>query len=139
MRRYLLDTGIASDLINRRGDVEARAREASRRGDRLGVSTPVLGELVAGIENSNNPDRNRKELWHGLQGITLWPFDKAAAEEFGRLYATLRRLGRPMQQIDIQTAAIALTLGNCTVVTKDSDFGAVPGLHVADWSKAESA
>jgi len=27
-----------------------------------------------------------------------------------------------------------LTLGNCTVVTKDSDFRAVPGLTVEDWS-----
>ena len=39
-----------------------------------------------------------------------------------------------MQQIDIQIAAIALALGNCTVVTADSDFAAVPGLAVEDWA-----
>ena len=135
MRRYLLDTGVAAALINRRGHVQTRAREASRRGDRLGISTPVLGELLGGIEYSNNPEANRKRLRGGLRGIAVWPFDKAAAEEFGRLYAVLRRLGRPMQQVDIQTAAVALTLGNCTVVTKDSDLAAVPGLAVVDWSQ----
>ncbi len=40
-----------------------------------------------------------------------------------------------MQQVDIQIAAIALTLGHCTVVTKDQDFQAIPGLGVEDWSQ----
>jgi tRNA(fMet)-specific endonuclease VapC len=31
-------------------------------------------------------------------------------------------------------AAIAFTLGNCTVVTKDSDFSAIPGLTVENWA-----
>ena len=43
-------------------------------------------------------------------------------------------MGRYMQQIDVQIAAIALTLGNCTVVTMDSDLAAVPGLAVENWA-----
>jgi len=39
-----------------------------------------------------------------------------------------------MQKIDIQIAAVALTLGNCVVITKDSDFAAIPGLQIEDWS-----
>lgn len=39
-----------------------------------------------------------------------------------------------MQQIDIQIAAIALSLGRCTVVSKDSDLSAVPGLDVENWA-----
>jgi tRNA(fMet)-specific endonuclease VapC len=138
MNRFLLDTGIASDYVNRRAGVFERASESVRSGARLGISSPVLGELWAGVRYSDSPDRNVPRMARQLTDFAVWPFDKAAAEEFGRLYAELRRLGRPMQQIDIQTAAIALTLGNCTVVTKDSDFAAVPGLHVADWSKAAS-
>jgi tRNA(fMet)-specific endonuclease VapC len=64
----------------------------------------------------------------------VWPFDLAAAKEFGRLQAFLRRTGRPMQEIDVMIAAIALTLGNCTVVTSDSDLLAVPGLAVENWT-----
>jgi tRNA(fMet)-specific endonuclease VapC len=69
-----------------------------------------------------------------LATFILWPYDAAAAWEYGRLFAELRRIGRPMQQIDIQIAAIALTLGNCTVVTSDSDLAAVPGLSTEDWA-----
>jgi len=39
-----------------------------------------------------------------------------------------------MQQIDVQIAAVALSLGGTTVVTTDSDLSAVPGLMVDDWS-----
>ena len=40
-----------------------------------------------------------------------------------------------MQVPDLQIAAIALTLGDCVVVSKDSDLRAVPGLTVEDWSR----
>ena len=34
----------------------------------------------------------------------------------------------------MQVAAIALSLGNCTVVSCDNDLLAVPGLAVENWS-----
>jgi tRNA(fMet)-specific endonuclease VapC len=34
----------------------------------------------------------------------------------------------------MQIAAVALSLGNTTVVTKDTDFNAIPGLAVENWS-----
>jgi tRNA(fMet)-specific endonuclease VapC len=72
-----------------------------------------------------------------LAELVLWPFDEEAAYEFGELFLELRRIGRPMQQIDVQIAAIALSLGNTTVVTKDSDFKAIPDLDVEDWTISE--
>lgn len=38
-----------------------------------------------------------------------------------------------MQQIDIVIASIAISLGNCTVVTTDTDLAAVPGLTIDNW------
>jgi tRNA(fMet)-specific endonuclease VapC len=69
-----------------------------------------------------------------LTKLVYWPFNLAAAQEYGRLYAILRRKGRSMQQVDIQVAAIALTLGRCTVVSTDSDLVAIPGLKVENWA-----
>jgi tRNA(fMet)-specific endonuclease VapC len=136
MRRYVLDTGIASDYVNRRHGVYEQARVAVERGDRIGIGTPALGELWAGVQASTTRDRNIKLLKRQVADMTIWPFDTAAAEKFGELFAELRRLGRPMQQIDMQVAAIAMSLGNSSVVSKDSDFAAIPGLDVVDWSKS---
>lgn len=135
MKRYLLDTGIMGDFINQRRGVEQRVREVRLQGARIGTCLPVVGELFGGVEFSATRARNLSRLRAVLKRIVCWPFDRPAAEEYGRLYAELRRRGRPMQQIDIQIAAIALTLGNCTVVSTDSDMDAVPGLSVENWAK----
>src|SRR5688572_29725412 len=118
MKRFLLDTGVAGDLVHKRGIVSQRAASETRIGNRVGVAMPTVGELFAGVENSQTRERNHVKLVRALTEITQWPFDRAAAEEFGRLFAHLKRVGRPMQQIDIQIAAVAITFG-CTVVTKD--------------------
>ena len=133
-RRWLLDSGIASDFFNQREPVCTRVLEAVQRGDVVRIGTPVLGELLAGIENSDSRERNLLQVRRGLSRVRRWAFDKPAAEMFGLLYAQLRRTGRLMQQVDIQIAAIAFALGNCAVVTKDSDFSRVPNLEVIDWS-----
>ncbi|HEV3259642.1 MAG TPA: type II toxin-antitoxin system VapC family toxin [Gemmataceae bacterium] len=134
MRRYLLDTNMAGDLIEKRGKAPERAREARRTGGRIGIGMPVLAELYYGVEFSASRDKNLQRLRRALSGLTIWPFDEKAAAEFGRLRAILRRRGRPMQVIDIMLAATALSLGNCSVVSADSDLLAVPGLTVENWS-----
>jgi tRNA(fMet)-specific endonuclease VapC len=133
-RRYLLDTGPAGDWVDKRGPVYLRAVAVARAGGILGTCVPVVGELWYGMENSSTRDENIRVLARRLKTLTIWPYDLKAAREFGRLFALLKRIGRAMQQIDIQIAAVALVLGNTTVVTKDSDLSAAPGLAVEDWS-----
>lgn len=133
MTRYLFDSGIANEYMNRRPKVFDRARAAVAAGARIGVCVPVLGELLYGIGSSSTRDANLRKLRVALKAWVLWPFDREAAAEFGRLAAFLRRTGRPMQTIDVQLAAVALTLGG-TVVTADSDLSAVPGLSVENWA-----
>lgn len=134
MIRFILDTGPAQNFINNRNGVREQAELECRRGNRVGICMPVLGELWSGVECSQSRESNFKKLQHGVSKLINWPFDEAAAMEFGRIYAQLRQMGRPMQQIDIQIAAIAISLGNCVVVSTDSDLQAIPGLKTADWS-----
>jgi tRNA(fMet)-specific endonuclease VapC len=133
MSRFLLDTGPAQKFVNKDPVVRRAAQERRQRGDVIGICYPVLGELWSGVLGSDSRAQNAQRLQHNLKRLVLWPYDKAAAEEFGRIFTALKRMGRPMQQIDIQIAAIALTLGDCTVVTFDSDLSAVPGLSVENW------
>jgi tRNA(fMet)-specific endonuclease VapC len=132
--RYLLDTNTVGDLIEKRGNMPDRVREARRNGGRIGISIAVLAELYYGVEFSSSRDKNLDRLRRAISGLTIWPFDEKAAAEFGRLRAELRRRGRPMQVIDIMIAATAFSLGNCTVVSADTDLLAVPGLAMENWS-----
>jgi len=133
MRRYLLDTNMAGHVIEKRSGVDDRVREARRKGGRIGIGIPVLAELYYGVEFSSTREKNLQKMQRAISGWTIWPFEVKAAAEFGRLRAELRRLGRPMQVIDIMIGAIAFTLGDCIVVSSDSDLASVPGLTVENW------
>lgn len=133
-RRYLLDTGIAQDYQDGRCGVRERAILEGRNGHRIGICVPVLGELWSGVQCSSSRERNLARLRHALSTLIVWPFTTEAAEEYGRVFAELRRAGRPMQQIDMQIGAIARTLANCVVVSKDSDVFAIPHITVENWA-----
>jgi tRNA(fMet)-specific endonuclease VapC len=136
VKRYILDTGIMGDLINRRYGVAEKVEEARRQGDRVGTCWPVAGELWFGLEGSASRERNLQRLIRKLNELTKWPFESEASQRYGRIHHELRRVGRLMSVVDMQLAAIAFALGNCIVVTKDGDLRSVPGLHVENWATA---
>jgi tRNA(fMet)-specific endonuclease VapC len=134
MTRFLMDTGIAADFLNKRHGVFDRARDERAKGNPVGIAMPVLAELAHGVERSASREKNLRLLRAALPTLRLWPFDQPAAFEYGRIYAELQRVGRPMQVMDILIAAVALALGGCVVVSKDSDLSAVAGLRVENWA-----
>jgi tRNA(fMet)-specific endonuclease VapC len=137
-QRYLLDTGPAFDFLFRRKGVDLHVEEVRRRGAKVGICMPVLGEIVAGLEASDSREASWDIARRKLGKLVCWPFDKAAAFEYGRIFAELKQRGRPMQQVDMQIAAVAFALGNCIVVSGDSDLAAVPGLTVENWRREET-
>ena len=137
-RRVLLDSNAVSDLILHRRGVYERAVIERARGRKIGTCFPVLGEIFAGIELSQTQERNRPIFERGIRTLFWWSYDLAAAARFGLLRAELKRIGRPMQQIDIQLAAVALSLGDCAVVSSDTDLLSVPGLTVENWCDVSS-
>lgn len=136
-QRYLLDSGAVEELMTPGSETAVRAARKAPQAV-LGTCYPVLGELWYGLELSATRENNLKRLQRVIAELILWPFELKAAAEFGRIKADLRRLGRPMQVVDMQLAAVAIALGNTTVVTMDSDLSAIPGLSVEDWSKPEA-
>ncbi len=133
MSKVILDSGILSAYMNRVPAVFDELKERASRGIRIGTCTPILAEISFGIELSASRDRNFEILKRNLTSLSLWPFDKAAALTYGKLAAHLRRSGRPMQTVDMMLAAVALNLGDCVVITTDTDLEAIPELVVERW------
>ena len=133
MRRFILDTGIAGLYLDRKRGVFERAEAENTQGNRIGIAAPILAELAFRAEGSPHRDRNILRLRQALAVWNLWLVDPATAFEYGRIAFALKTIGRPMGQNDIWIAAIALTLGNTTVVTMNSDLPTIPGLTVENW------
>ena len=134
MTKYLFDSGILSAFIDRRLGVYEQAHDRTAEGHRIGTCIPVLAEMVAGLERSSTRNKNMKTLRMALPTLKVWPFEQDGAFEYGRIYAELARLGRPMGIVDMMVAAVAKTLGTCMIVSTDTDFVAVPGLSVENWT-----
>ncbi len=60
--------------------------------------------------------------------------DTEAAFEYARIAFELKQIGRAVGQNDIGIAAIALSMGNTSIVTMDGDFKAISGLAVENWA-----
>jgi tRNA(fMet)-specific endonuclease VapC len=134
MTRFLLDTSIAGLYLARKQGVFERAESEIAKGNRVGIAGPVLAELAFRAEGSPHRERNLRTLRQALDVWKLWLADTNALFEYGRLAFALKSSGRPIGQNDIMIAAIALSVGDCTVVTTDSDLAAIPGLNIKNWA-----
>jgi tRNA(fMet)-specific endonuclease VapC len=59
--------------------------------------------------------------------------DEPAAEEFGRFKALLRRAGRPIGDIDLFIAGVAVSHGLTVVTNNTEHFVRIPDLPLENW------
>lgn len=132
--RYLLDTNTASYII--KGNIPA-VRDRLVRVPMTEVSTSVVteAELHYGVARRTDASRLAAIVEEFLVRLTILPWDSSAAEEYGRLRATLERQGQPMGNLDMMIAAQALASG-LILVTNDQAFARVKKLEIEDWTKA---
>ena len=133
MTRILLDSGILSDYLNRRRDIFDRVRSLTEQGVCIGTCVPVIAEIAAGVELSSSRERNMPPFLAALETLEVWPFDQIAAYKYGQIFAEQRKKGRQVQIVDMMIAAVAITLGECKVVTTDSDLLSITGLKAEIW------
>jgi predicted nucleic acid-binding protein len=123
--RLVLDTSTYSRF--RAGDGEALDHIA--QADVVLLPATVLGELYGGFATGRRERENFQTLSEFLSEpfVDVLPITREVAEQYGRVYAALRRQGRPVPVNDLWIAAATLDCGG-HLVTFDSDFAAIPGL-----------
>ena len=132
MPDYLLDTNHATHLLGGAESIRERVRAEATTGTRFSISMTVLGELFYAIYASQRRAENMRALRVFAADIVIWPFDEAAAEEFGRIQAEQKAKGRPVPALDAQIAAVA-RLHNLTILTADHHFQFIEGVILENW------
>lgn len=128
--RFLLDTDSVSYALRGEGRVADHIRQ--HRPSELCISAISLAELRVGA------DRRRSRRLHQLidafvGDVTVAPFDREAADRFGKVAAALRSRGSSIGVLDAMIAAHALQLGFTLVTHNLKHFRRVAELKVADW------
>ena len=136
---YLLDTDMCIYLLNGHPRVKARVAQVGIAA--LAVAIPTVGELYFGAYNSARVEANvmRVRAFLSSPGPQLLLIDDLAAEQFGRFKAILRRAGRPIGDIDLFIAGVAVRHGLTVVTNNTEHFARVPDLSLENWLEPPQA
>ena len=127
----ILDSTLLIDLL--RGDPGAVKKVAEIEDNGEVATTPInIYEVVFGIyKSTGNHEKRISEVRKLLTRMETYPFDDKSAEEAGRMLGELVRDGVTVNALDVFIAAIAMTNGCESVVTRNkSHFNMIPGLNV---------
>ena len=130
--RYLLDTSAASYAITKKS-LAFDHHLAKVPMAQIGVSTVTEAELRYGLARRPSAAL-QSTIDTFLLAVTVFPWDSAAAHQYGDLRAGLERLGQPLGSMDMMIAAHALSLG-LTLISSDVTFKRIKYRKVEDWTK----
>ena len=130
--KYMLDTNICIFLMKNQSETVARYRVGKSHG--IAISSITLSELQFGVYNSAAPEKNGENLLRFLLGVELLDYGGAAADEYGRIRADLRRKGTPIGQLDMLIAAHAKAEGLILATNNTREFERIDGLLIEDWA-----
>ena len=128
--RFMLDTDICSFLMRAEPTVVAKLR--TLRPSAVCLSAVSLGELRLGAELKGS-QRLHRQIDRLTSAVSTEPFDASAADELGRVGASLLKQGTPIGHYDVLIAAHALSLGVTLVTHNTKHFGRVRGLRHESW------
>ncbi|MEM7048330.1 MAG: type II toxin-antitoxin system VapC family toxin [Acidobacteriota bacterium] len=95
------------------------------------LPTTVLGELEAGFELAARSAENRAALEDFLAEpfVAIRPITRQVAQQYGKLFAALRRAGTPIPLNDVWIAAASVVAG-ARLLTFDHHFERISGLDL---------
>ena len=101
--------------------------------DCLAVSVITALELREGAELSSKPKEYHRRVDIFLNYIQALPFPVEASMEGAKIRAHLRKIGKPIGDMDSLIAAHAIHLGLVLVSNNLREFARVEGLTTENW------
>lgn len=133
MIRYLLDTNIVSYFVKGISGSLVQRMHVGLGAQDIAISAITRAELRYGVGLMDKFDKRRRRIDLLLKELPALPWGDEAADEFGRLKASLRRNGTPVGDFDTQIAAHALAEDLILVTHNTRHFERIPDLTLEDW------
>ena len=133
MATYVLDSNILSYAIRNTFDIRKKMIQEVAHGNKLIITTVTLFEVMRGLlaVNSQNRMSVLETFWkqYGEPVIDEKVFRKAA-----QIYVELRKIGKPIEDADLFTAAFCLVNDYTLVTNNIKHFINIDGLKMIDWA-----
>ncbi|HZD50486.1 MAG TPA: type II toxin-antitoxin system VapC family toxin [Silvibacterium sp.] len=129
---YMLDTNIASFVI-KDSIPGLRAHVRGFRVNQIAVSVVTEAELLYGLARKPEATRLKPRVLEFLGAVKILPWTSDAAEHYALTRASLERIGRSLDDLDMMIAAHALA-EDAVLVTNDAAFQRIEHLKTEDWT-----
>ena len=128
MKTILIDTNFYVAFKRK----QQSAVDLLRQVEYIGVSTIVLGELLAGFRCGSRAAENRRELDEFLDSprVEILILDEETPDFYAEVFRALKQKGRPIPTNDLWIASVALRHG-LALATLDEHFRHIDGLLLA--------
>ncbi len=134
MKPAMIDTDILSMFFRNDPNVKARFRDYLQEHGRMSISIITYYEILSGLRHRDA----RKQLTSFLEfaGLNMvLPLTRESTTISAEIFAKLRREGRPIDDIDIIIAGIAMNHKLVLITHNENHFGRIEGLEIMDWSR----
>jgi len=134
-----LDTTVLIDLAgrgnrSRKVAVEELLAALVTEGHALTTTRFNLAELYVGVHRGSDPTVEMARVEKLVSHLTVLEFDDLSARLFGSLMAGLLRVGRPVGDMDVLIASVAIAHGKLLVTRNQRHFAEIPGLTVRGYA-----
>ena len=126
--KYLLDTSWVINYL--RGEERVVKKLLSLREEGLATSIITLAELYEGVFRSINPVLAEESLKDFLTGISILGIDEDVCKIFGRERASLRKLGKPIGDLDLLIASTCLRYDLTLLTDNTKEFDRLANLKI---------
>ena len=97
------------------------------------ISEITLAELKFGVENSERPEKNRKDLAHFLSGVKVLPIFHSL-DLYAKEKARLRKAGMLIDDFDLLIGVTSVMHGLVMVTNNTAHFQRIKGIDLEDWT-----
>lgn len=129
-QQYILDSNICIHLLRNRKEVVRAIAEVGWRNCHITELTVV--ELYYGAGCSQNPRKNRAEVFSFLDDIDILPFS-VCINEFCRQKFRLRKSGALIEDTDLYIGASAVAMGYTLVTENIKHLSRLENINLLNW------
>jgi len=129
VRKYLLDTNIISYYLK---GIENLKEKITGNIDSLSISIISYYEIISGLQ-SIDANKRISEFDKFCKLTDIINLDKPSILASCKIYASLKKSGRLIDDIDILIAGIALSNNLVMVTDNTNHFERIAGLKVENW------
>lgn len=130
----LIDTDVLSLFFRGHPAVTARFENYLADFEKVNISIITYYEILSGLKH-RDAHRKMEIFLEFVSENTILPLTEKSVTVSANLYATLRRQGNPLDDIDLLIAGIAVTNEQVLATRNTKHFQRIDILEIEDWTK----